>query len=59
MTPEETLTLLNKLSEVMDKALESGDEIVFDSFFEIIEILTALHYAIDFIQHIIELTDPS
>lgn len=59
MTPEETLTLLNKLSEVMDKALESGDEIVFDSFFEIIEILTALHYAIDFIQQFIELTDPS
>lgn len=46
----ETITQLEKLSNILGKALEIGDEVMFDSYVQLTELLTSLDHAIYFIK---------
>lgn len=46
----ETITQLGKLNDILGKALESGDEVMFDSYTQVTELLKALYNAIYFIK---------
>lgn len=46
----ETISKLEKLNNILGKALETGDEVMFDSYVQLTEILSALDNAIYYIK---------